>query len=152
MNRWTGVLVAALSFVVVTACGGAEEVGAPEEVLGQHEGRIDVCGNGICYSYEQVSCPEDCTYGGYCGDGACTGPETYDSCSRDCPWTGGGCFAPSTGTPSEPLQGFDVCGNGICYYSERNTCPDDCYYGGYCGDGACAGPETVDTCDRDCAC
>jgi hypothetical protein len=146
MKTWTGVLVA-LSALVLSACGGMEEAGAPEDTLGQQEAGIDVCGNGICYSSELNTCPQDCYYGGYCGDGSCSGPETSSTCSGDCR---SGCFAPEEEGPKEPDQTIDVCGNGICYRTELNMCPADCNYGGYCGDGRCSGPETSSTCSSDC--
>jgi hypothetical protein len=147
MKQWTGVMAVVLSTLVLVACGGLEEPGAPEDTLGQQEAAIDICGNDICYSSELSTCPEDCNYGGYCGDGACTYPESYSTCSSDC--RPGGCFAPEEET-QEPPQTFDVCGNGTCYRSELNTCPEDCNYGGYCGDGACTYPESYSTCSSDC--
>ncbi|MCP3103336.1 hypothetical protein LZ198_31085 [Myxococcus sp. K15C18031901] len=70
MFRWTGIMAAALSFVVLAACG-ADSVNPSRP--------------------EPTTCPEDCQYGGYCGDGVCSGPETSSNCSRDCTG-GGGCF------------------------------------------------------------
>ncbi|HZI15550.1 MAG TPA: hypothetical protein VE153_34580 [Myxococcus sp.] len=148
MSKWTGVLAVALSTLVLAACGSLEEPGAPEDTLGQQEAGIDVCGNGICFRSELSTCPEDCNYGGYCGDGSCTYPENSSTCSNDCR-SGGGCFAPEE-EPKEPPQSFDICGNGICFRSELSTCPEDCNYGGYCGDGSCTYPESSSTCSSDC--
>jgi len=64
----------------------------------------------------------------FCGDGKCTGKETYESCPQDCP---------------KPI----VCGDGKCESDEtHNSCPQDCK----CGDGVCGGNETYTTCPNDC--
>lgn len=66
-----------------------------------------------------------------CGDGACNGGETCQTCEADC----GAC-----------------CGNGTCDGGEMcDTCPADCgMCGPMCGDGACNGAETCETCASDC--
>jgi hypothetical protein len=72
--------------------------------------------------------------GAYCGDGACNGDETCDSCPDDC----GVCPAPE-------------CGDGACNGDETcDSCPGDCGACPECGDGACNGDETCDSCPDDC--
>jgi hypothetical protein len=149
MSKWTGVVVAALSSLVLAACGPVDGTETPE-ALGQQEAAIYICGDGQCNRGEPSTCPEDCGYGGYCGDGYCSGPETYSTCSQDCSSGGGGCLAAPE--QREPVQGIYICGDGQCNRGEPSTCPEDCGYGGYCGDGYCSGPETSSTCYQDCRC
>ena len=97
MSKWNGLVVAALSSLMLAACGMAEDVGTSDELAWQAaEAREEEpsssfwpCGDGMCNMGEPTRCPQDCGYGGYCGDGFCTGPETYPSCS-DC---SAGCVA-----------------------------------------------------------
>ena len=69
--------------------------------------RLCACGNGVCepaLEESTATCPQDC--GSRCGDGACNGPETSDTCYGDCGY----------------------CGNGMCDLDEiaRMSCPADC--------------------------
>jgi len=81
---------------------------------------------------------------GYCGDGACSTGESYETCPGDC-----------------PEQVRVICGDGICKEPENyETCPSDCVQPGkpiiekpvegYCGDGICSAGENYETCPRDC--
>ncbi|MFP2895729.1 hypothetical protein [Corallococcus sp. 4LFB] len=148
MKQWTGFVVVVLSSLAVLGCGVPEEaLDAP--VLAQQEAGIDICGNGICFRTELSTCPADCWYGGYCGDGTCSGSEDNSICPSDC--QPGGCVAPSKPSPeATPVQSIDICGNGICFRTELSTCPADCWYGGYCGDGTCSGSEDNSICPSDC--
>jgi len=66
----------------------------------------------------------------FCGDGQCTGDETFDSCPTEC-------TAPA------------VCDDGMCEGDETpDTCPQDCPV--MCGDGLCSAGETVANCEADC--
>jgi len=101
-------------------------------------------------------CPGDTP--AVCGDGECTGDETPDNCPEDCD---GSCEA---GTVLDCADGdWDCCpeswiGDGYgdcedqaygcdltCYDSDGGDCADP-----FCGDGACNGDETYDTCPDDC--
>ncbi|MDP6853478.1 MAG: hypothetical protein QF472_05960, partial [Candidatus Marinimicrobia bacterium] len=101
-------------------------------------------------------CPGDVP--AVCGDGACTGDETPDNCPEDCD---GSCDA---GYVLDCADGdWDCCpeswiGDGFedcedqaygcdltCYDSDGGDCVDP-----FCGDGACNGDETYDTCPDDC--
>src|SRR5215217_8305107 len=124
MRGTSGVLAMVLSFAVLSACGGVEDVGAVDADLGQQEANIDICGNGYCVRTEVTSCPQDCNYGGYCGDGHCGGPESSSTCPSDC-W-GGGCFVPEESGPRGPVPSIDICGNGYCVRTEVTSCPQDC--------------------------
>ncbi|MFP2925213.1 hypothetical protein ACLESO_08345 [Pyxidicoccus sp. 3LG] len=148
MKRWTGVLAAVVSFAVLSACGGVDDAATQDETLGQQEARIDVCGNGLCFRLEPQTCPEDCNYGGYCGDGICQSSNESSSWCSDC--SGSGCFAPEAPRPSEPESLIDVCGNGLCFRLEPQTCPEDCNYGGYCGDGICQSSNESSSWCSDC--
>jgi alpha-tubulin suppressor-like RCC1 family protein len=69
--------------------------------------RLCACGNGACEASlgeTTATCPGDC--GSRCGDGACNGAETGNSCYVDC----------------------GACGNGACERDEvqRMDCPADC--------------------------
>lgn len=67
----------------------------------------------------------------YCGDNACTGFETCETCEHDC----GIC---------------NYCGNGICDHGETcATCSQDCG-NCYCGDGLCTPGESYENCPADC--
>ncbi|MFH1533039.1 MAG: CHAP domain-containing protein [Pseudomonadota bacterium] len=85
------------------------------------------CGDGACNGGESCqSCSQDC--GQCCGNGACDNGETCQSCQGDC----GAC-----------------CGNGACDYGETcQSCEGDC--GPCCGNGACDYGETCQTCEKDC--
>ncbi|MCK8497240.1 hypothetical protein [Myxococcus fulvus] len=136
MKRWTRVWMAVVSFAVLSACGGVDAQAPLEQELGEQEARIDVCGNGLCFRLEPQSCPEDCPYSGYCGDGICQSSYESSAWCSDCS-AGPGCLAPEAARPSEPEGLIDVCGNGLCFRLEPQSCPEDCSYSGYCGDGVC---------------
>ncbi|HEY8376028.1 MAG TPA: MYXO-CTERM sorting domain-containing protein, partial [Nannocystis sp.] len=75
-------------------------------------------------------------YGGYCGDGQCTGPENDQNCPQDC-------------GPPEPTDGGGQCGDGTCDPNENpQICPEDCP--AVCGDGLCTHDENPMTCPQDC--
>ncbi len=150
MKRWPRAMVVLASFAVLTACGGTSDADLQQEALGQHEAGLDICGNGRCLRSELLTCPEDCNYGGYCGDGICQShAESNASCPADC-WAG--CFVPEAPEDEAPQPRFDVCGNGLCLRSELQTCPEDCNYGGFCGDGICQShAESSSSCPNDCS-
>ncbi len=89
------------------------------------------CGDGLCSGGESFStCAEDCDI--LCGDGVCDEGETSDFCPMDCP------------VPP-------YCGDGVCNGDETvSSCFDDCPVQPYCGDGICNGDETVSSCFDDC--
>lgn len=87
----------------------------------------EYCGDGLCTSGEDTSCPQDCPW---CGDGVCAYPEDYSSCPSDC-------------------SVASYCGDGVCNGTEATTtCPQDC--GTRCGDNVCNGAETAAGCEIDC--
>ncbi len=94
------------------------------------------CGDGACNGGETCqSCGADCgACGPVCGDGQCSGGETCQSCSADC----GSC------PPS--------CGDGQCSGGETcQSCSADCgSCPPACGDGQCSGGETCQSCSQDC--
>ena len=85
----------------------------------------DACLDGLC-----IGGPLTTECQGNCGDGACTGVETGESCAVDC----------------------GPCGDGVCGFHENGpgggNCPQDCLAA--CGDGECAGGETAEFCLLDC--
>ena len=91
------------------------------------------CGNGACKGGETCeTCPEDCGACPACDDGACNGDETCETCPEDC----GACA---------------TCEDGACNGDETcETCPEDCGACAACEDGACNGDETCGTCPEDC--
>jgi hypothetical protein len=151
MSKWTGVVVAALSSLMMAACGPVDGTESPETALGQDEAALYVCGDAFCNRGEPSTCPEDCTYGTWCGDGYCGGPENSSNCYQDCQGGGGGCLA-APGEQREPAAGLYVCGDYFCNKGEPSTCPSDCTYGTWCGDGYCGGPENSSNCYQDCRC
>ena len=102
-----------------------------------------------------------------CGDGNCTGDETYETCPSDC-------NAPGTCDAGQVLDcdGSDECwpeswiGDGFadcqdqaygadltCYDCDGGDCPDTdpgCGGTAECGDGSCNGDETEADCPEDC--
>lgn len=95
-----------------------------------------ICGNIACEGGESYeSCPQDCGQSmRVCGDGGCGSEETSESCSQDC------------GEP-EPS-----CGNGSCEEGEAfEICPADCKrIDSICGNGKCEGGESYENCSKDC--
>lgn len=75
------------------------------------------CGDAICDTGEEETCPDDCMGAGgdfedECGDAIC-GPNEEETCPEDCELTIDG-------------QQTEVCGDAICDAGEEETCPDDC--------------------------
>lgn len=94
-----------------------------------------LCGNGVCESGEQESCPQDCVE--VCGNGVCGPGESFLNCPADCaPRCGDGhCNSPVENATNCPEDCLATCGNGVCDPLEtRTNCPADC---GFCGDGIC---------------
>ena len=117
------------------ACGDAVCGGLESALLGQGQYcPVDcgICQDGVC-SFQELFDPgfadcmsEDCKAG--CGDGECSGGESYKSCPVDC----------------------GACGDGICgkFLDQQENCPLDCVQP--CGDGKCAGGESPEICPVDC--
>lgn len=112
----------------------------------------ECCGESECCGGDEVCVSDPETLEDYCCQ-----PDCYDrSCGED------GCQG-SCGTCSEPLtcdtktgqcvsdQPICDCGDNICDSEDCGedsvSCPKDC---GFCGDGKCAGSETMLNCSADC--
>ena len=110
-------------------CETNEEKTCPQDCKGGNP----VCGNGVCEQGEQNGgCPDDCSsVTPFCGDGKCTGNETAFSCPSDC-------------VPNP------VCGDGLCSDGEQEFCPEDCFGGPVCGNGSCEPGESSKSCPKDC--
>ena len=141
------------------------------------------CGDGVCSPGESarrdqpnaIFCPEDC--GGNCGDGQCTGLESFTCpegapldvcvpCPQDCTNScGNGVCDPGEASRDIPERGLIACpedcgtpcGDGVCGRGENPRepgpdnplgCPQDC---ARCGNGVCEGFENPITCPQDCA-
>jgi hypothetical protein len=63
-------------------------------------------------------------------------------------WCKTGQAACTPGLPVSPRTGS--CGDKVCAYEEKDTCPEDCTETSYCGDGICALWERRSTCPGDC--
>ncbi|HYO65871.1 MAG TPA: hypothetical protein VEU33_07310 [Archangium sp.] len=64
MSKWAGVVVAALSSLVMAACGPVDGTESPEMAVGQQEASLYVCGDGYCGGPENSSnCYQDCRSG-----------------------------------------------------------------------------------------
>jgi hypothetical protein len=124
--------------------------------------RAEICGDGFCVAPEdQFSCPDDCGFGVFCGDGFCDlGFETCDSCPNDCAVCecvpNGFCEAGET-CPSCPDDCCGpACGDGNCNPDEQcglvGFCPADCPACPTCGDQVCdtLSGETCTDCPADC--
>lgn len=106
------------------------------------------CGNQACDGEETPdSCYADC---GSCGDGQCTVEfEDADGCYDDC----GSCGDAVCSGPEDADNCYDdcgFCGDAICTTSreDESSCYTDC---GFCGDGFCTGPEENGfNCAEDC--
>ncbi|MBN2724752.1 MAG: hypothetical protein JXR95_11835 [Deltaproteobacteria bacterium] len=101
------------------------------------------CGNGLCETAEEHTCPQDCAV---CGNGKCDDGETVASCTLDCYCTNGSC---DIGEDYHicPQDCDAECGNEICEVDESlQTCLKDCY----CTNGTCDNGETEQTCPQDC--
>jgi len=99
-----------------------------------------------------------------CGDGFCNGDETYETCPVDCNAPGecangevedcdesGECWTEAwigdgycDGTAQQ--YGADLC----CYDGDGGDCTEAECADSFCGDGACNGDETYETCPADC--
>ncbi|MBN2344713.1 MAG: hypothetical protein JXX29_16420, partial [Deltaproteobacteria bacterium] len=101
--------------------------------------------------FEDASvCPTDC--GDTCGDGYCTGTETYSTCSQDCAAACGDTVCDTDTADSDPTESAatcpadcttPVCGDGLCDASEVGIC-QDCAPS--CGDETC-GLQCGHACD-----
>jgi uncharacterized protein YkwD len=130
--------------------GGAGEGGAGDGASGPGPGpgagagpstggAAPVCGDATCSPGEDcLSCEADCgPCAATCGNDTCDADETCTNCPTDC-------------GPCEP-----VCGDGTC--EAAGTPPEswgagaaDCGPCTSCGDGACNGGETCESCAGDC--
>ena len=119
-----------------TACGNGEcedgEVGTPGGEGDYCPPDCGGCFDGCC-GYQDLFNPElseckgaDCAV--TCGNGACSGSESWQQCPVDCGW----------------------CGDGVCglVWDQQEPCPQDCVKP--CGDGLCNGSETAAGCAVDC--
>ncbi|MFN3527780.1 MAG: hypothetical protein ACK4YO_01600, partial [Candidatus Altarchaeaceae archaeon] len=63
------------------------------------------CENGVCKGKGMEKPRGEAVQKEYCGDGKCTGNETYENCPQDC----------------------IICGDGVCDKTENyENCPEDC--------------------------
>jgi hypothetical protein len=106
------------------------------------EGRVEICGNGVCEPYigeDCLSCPEDCTgkQNGKpskqfcCGDG--DGVNPVDCNDARCT---------SEGYLCNNVPKFFCCGDSVCGEAEDSiNCEIDCGPSPVCGDGTCDSGE-----------
>ena len=140
------------------ACGDGEceqgEVGTPGGEGSYGPPDCGGCYDGCC-GYQDLFNPDlaeckgaDCAV--TCGDGKCTGSESWEKCPVDCGWCGDGLCGEVWGVQEPcPVDCVKPCGDGLCNGTEDEvSCAVDC---GPCGDGVCGLKEMVSgSCPEDC--
>ncbi len=164
----TGWLIALLAFAGLMACDKETASTAIEEEPDDNPNNdpnndTGECGDGVCDSGEQDSCPDDCDPPApECGNGTCEEGESNANCPQDCTPTEGDCSACAADQicvdneavtnvcfdrdcPGERCDGDEVCFNGECASEpcaglDCGGYPNVCR-GGICLVGSCNDPD-----------